>query len=1249
MAKLVSKETALTVNKLYKLTSQNGKVIIEGIGELSFDDTVMLNRIHLMGWCLGRAVSETEIEEMLFCSTHTHSAYSVLDGMSKVQDLAHAAVGAMALTDHGTMSGTLAFQKAMESEGKKAILGCEVYVRQEGQKGYSHLVLLAKNNQGLKNLVKICSYSYNTMYRGKGMVSKELLEQYHEGLICTSACVSGELAKACADGDFKKAEELIDYYKNMFGDDYYIEIQRHNFNLEHQVNPILINLAKNHGVKLIAGIDSHWLSVKDVEAHDVLLCVNDGTKMTENHRTFDGSGYHILSQDEAFTAFEDIPEALLSTLEVALKCDARYETGVYHTPTFEFIPEGFANDAEYMRHLAEKGYQERVIDAGKETEEYRERLEFELSVILNMGYASYFLIVNEFVQWAKNNDIAVGPGRGSAAGSLVAYCLYITDLDPIPYGLLFARFLNPDRVTMPDIDMDFEDSKRSLVIDHIRELYGADRVSNIITFGTMATRRVILDVCKAYDKSYLASKITSQIPDDAKNLKSAMTINPDLQALYDTDYEVRKLMDIAFVLEGNIRNLSTHACGVVIAPSDVSDYLPTCRVGNEKAGYTYSTQFTMTEVEEMGLLKMDFLGLKTMGVIGDSVKSIKLSADPQAQGINHYLDIPVNDPYVYKEIAKGTSFAVFQIESSGMRSFMKQLYQDVAGTIAKIEDKYNLSGFGNTICGSGSDYEGYQKEMEQFGDECFNRMIAGVAMYRPGPMDFIPDYVQGMLNPDSIVYDCPELESILAGTYGVICYQEQVMQIVQTLAGFSQGDSDVIRKAMGKKKEDILVENREYFIYGSGDKVDSHSGNKMNIKGCIANGISEEIAVKIWDKMKDFAKYAFNKSHAAAYAVVTCKCAWIKHYFPSIYMCASLNTYILDDKFKGYIEVTKKMGITIHKPDINISEEKFTVDENGDLIFGLRGLKGCNNAVSAIIEERNRGGLFADEQDFVERVGADKKMIESLIYSGAFDSFNGSRRAKLLCISSWIEAGKGRRKDLESGQMSFFDLDDSFKSAFKVSVPLLPEMDKRELLSKEKEFAGLYISAHPLDEYSALISQNQVGNLSFLMDADDEEKIVLPKGKKKVAALVTNYKVIYTKRDHKPMAFFTLEDQYGEIDAVLFPDDYHTYHSLLDDGAVVVVSGYYAYKDDAIQFVVESVMAMETLGTVQLNKQIYVKISNQAEYSRLEDVVSRHKGEYIIKFQYNKKLYDCKVNGDNSSSLIMEMEASFGRGNVLIR
>lgn len=1254
-------ELKLEVGKLYKLTSSNGKVLLDN-QEVVVYDAITANRIHRLGWCLGHAVTENELSIMFYASTHTHSHYSVLDGMNRIKDLSEVAVGAMALTDHGTMSGTLAFQKAMRSQKKHPILGCEVYMREEGEKGYSHLVLLAKTEQGLKNLVKITSYSFNHMYRGKGMVSRALLEKYHEGLICTSACVSGEIAKACANNDLKQAEELVSYYKNLFQDDFYIEIQKHGFQLENQVNPLLVNLARTHNIKLIAGIDSHWTSVKDVEAHDVLLCVNDGKRMTEAHRTFDGSGYHILSQEEAYNVFEDIPEALLSTLEVVMKCNALYTTGVYYNPTFEFIPEGFENDAEYMRYLAKMGYEDRVVNAGKDSEEYRKRLEYELEVILNMGYASYFLIVNEYVQWAKNNDIGVGPGRGSAAGSLVAYCLYIVDLDPMKYGLLFERFLNPARVSMPDIDMDFEDSKRELVIDHVKQLYGEERVSNIITFGTMATKRVIQDVCRAYDKAYLSSKITSLIPNGVKNLKGAMAENPELQSLYDTDYEVRDLMDVAFVLEGNIRNLSTHACGIVIAPSDVSDYLPMCRIGNEKGGYANSTQFTMTEVEEMGILKFDFLGLKTMGVIVGTVKSIQSLADPHAQSVKHYLDIPLNDPYVYKEISFGTSFAVFQIESAGMRSFMKQLYQDVSKRIAQIEDKYGLAGFGNAICGSGSDYIGYQKEMSAFGDECFDRLIAGVAMYRPGPMEFIPNYIEGMMHPERIVYDCDEIIPIVKSTYGVICYQEQVMEIVRVLAGFSMSQADDIRKAMGKKKEEILVEYREYFIYGSDDALDSHTGKPLNIQGCVDRGVSEEVAIRIWDKMKDFAKYAFNKSHAAAYAFVAIECAWLKHYFPAHYMCAALNTYILDDRFKAYIEVTKKMGIVILKADVNISEELFTVNENGDLIFGLRGLKGCNNAVAAIIQAR-QNGLFLDVQDFTERTGADRKMLESLIYSGALDSFAGSRKAKLMCIDAWLEASKSRNKDLASGQMSFLDLDesflgDSFKDAFKVTVPLLPEMDKMTMLSKEKEFAGLYITAHPLDEYAGLISQNQVGNLSFLVDrgVNDEqvfgdkveEPFVLPKGSRKVAGLITNFKVIYTKRDHKPMAFFTIEDQYGEIDAVIFPDSYHTYRNMLDDGAVVVLSGNFAYKEEDVQFIVDSVMSMEALGTAQLQKQLYVKVENQAEYTRLETVVSRHKGEHPVKFQYNKKVYACRVSGDNSASLIMELEESFGRSNVIL-
>lgn len=1240
-----------TPGELFKIMPEGNAFRING--EIyQIDDAFTANAIRRLGWCLGSVLSDgSTVEIMLYASTHTHSEFSILDGMSKIKDLAKTAVGAMALTDHGNMFGTFSFQKAMQAANKKPLIGCEVYMREDGFSGYYHLILIAKSDRGLHNLIKIVSEGYNRLYKGRAMVNKELLEKYHEGIICTSACVSGELPRAIASGDMGLAEKIVSYYKNLFKEDFYIEIQNHGFELESKVNPVLLQLANDFHVKVVAGFDSHYTLKEDKLSHDIVLAIHDGTKISEPHRSFDGQGYHIASQEEAYIAFQDIPEALTSTLEIVMKCNASYQTGVYHNPRFDFIPAPFKDDVEYFRYLVAEGYKERIVEKGLDGDEYSKRLKYETDIILNMGYASYFLIVREYIVWAKEHDILVGPGRGSAAGSLIAYCLKITELDPLRYGLLFERFLNPDRVSMPDIDVDFEDSKRYQVIDHIKELYGQDRVGNIVTFGTLAARSVVRDVAKAYELQWVGSQITKLIPQETGiTIKKAIELNPELQNLIATNSDAKQIIEQALKLEGNSRNVSTHACGVVIAPKNISEFIPTCQVGNKKDGYSTSTQFTMTEVEELGLLKMDFLGLKTMSTIGDSVRVIRNSSSIHAKGIEDYLDIPLNDPYIYKEISKGQSYAVFQIESAGMRSFMRQLYQDIPRKIKNIEDKYECSGFGHAIMGRLEDREGYELEMSKLGDECFERMIAGVAMYRPGPMDYIPDYIEGMKNSSGIRYDTPELEPILEGTYGVIVYQEQVMQIVQKLAGFTMAQADVIRKAMGKKKEEILVEYREYFLYGSGDTIDKHSGKKMGIVGCIENGIAEDVAIKIWEKMKDFAKYAFNKSHAATYAVITVKCAWLKYYFPAIYMCASINTYILDSKMKEYIQVTKKMGIKILPPAINRSEELFSVVDETTIIFGFMGLKGVKNLCSDICKERSEHGPYTSEQDLAERILAKKNTLESLIYSGCFDEFPGTRRAKIAMIDNWLKAGKSRRADLATGQMSFFDMMEDFKESYSMKTPIMPEMDKETLLSMEKEYSGLFISEHPLDSYADVIEANKVQPIAFLCSEDEESgEKRFSKSRVRIAGIVVGLKTFYTKKDNRPMAVFTLEDQTSEVEVVVFPDDYMTYRSWLTENEKVCLEGHFDERDDEVQFLPETIVPLSKLRERQQNKCIYVGVTSKEEYLLLEEILRQHSGSTSCRFLFGGKLYKCKNLAAPSHDLFMELEGKFGRTRVQFR
>lgn len=1191
-----------------------------------------MNILHV-GRAIGVVADSDNIRICCAFNFHTHSEFSLLDGLSSIKDIAEKSSGVTAITDHGNMYGMFKFVEAMKKAGKKPVIGCEVYVETVigREKHGNHLILLAKNETGKRNLFILVSNAYNgeNFYR-KPHVPLSDLEKYHEGIICTSACLAGELANTINE-DYEKAREVVQFYHELFKDDYYIELQRHGIEAEEKAEPLLVKLAKEEGVKTVCANDSHYLNKEDAEYHEILLCVSCKKKISEpDHLSFDGTGYWYMTDEEIINHWWDMPEAVANTLEIAEKCNTDIETGVYHLPMFP-LPEG-VSEVEYLKELIQKGFHDRFYGTPAYTDSvYLERLKYETETIVSMGFAAYFLIVQEFIAFAKTNGIYVGPGRGSAAGSLVAYCLKITELDPIKHSLLFERFLNPDRISMPDIDTDFEDSRRPEVIEHCKDLYGVSNVCNIVTFGCMQTKNAIRDVVRATVGDYaLGDRLSKMVSSKAKNLKDAMEMNPELSKLYETDSKIRIILDAVSKLEGHARQSSTHACGIVIAGDEIVRFLPTAMVHDEKTdSKSLTSQMTMTEVESMGLLKMDFLGLKTLTVIHESLDlANEVRKQQGVPEIGYYREIPLNDPYVYAEISSGKSFAVFQIESDGMRSFMQNLFWDVRNRISKIEEKYKMSGFGVYVKGDG-DKDAYMQEMEELGNELFDRMIAGISLYRPGPMDYIPEYLENMKNPENIHYDVPQLEPILKDTYAVIVYQEQVMQIVRELAGFSMGQADVIRKAMGKKKQAILDEYKPYFLHGSGDALDEHTGKPLGITGCTANGIPEETAERIWEKMSDFAKYAFNKSHAAAYSVITMTCAYLKHYYPSCYMCAMLNAYINNDKLRGYISVTKNMGIEILPPAVNLSSGKFKTDGTA-IRFGIGGLKGISKCVVSIEEEHEKNGDFSSFEDFVLRnPTVNKKCLESLILTGYFDCFPHSRKAKVNALKTVIKSAKKRLQDRQSGQFSFFD-----EVFLEAEIEDCEEYPKRELLNLEKENSGMYISEHPLDEYSEILEHMNITETGLI--SDDEGNV--SEGSATMAGVLTSVEILYTKKDQKPMAKIVIEDRSGSIKGVIFPDDYSAYSHLLVKGSILCIKGEIRNDEDfGLQLVCKNISDIRSLSQHPVSK-IYVKLGNDKQALLVNDILNEHKGDVPVYAQYNGTIMQFQTSVTATSSLYMELQ-----------
>ena len=1088
---------------------------------------------------------------MEFAHLHVHTEYSLLDGSNKIHEyvarVKELGMNSAAITDHGVMFGCIDFYRAAKAAGIKPILGCEVYVapgsrfdREAGQteNRYYHLVLLAENNQGYQNLMKIVSKAFIDGFYYKPRVDLELLEEYHEGIIALSACLAGEIAKNLTRGFYEEAKKAALRYQEIFGEgNFFLEMQDHGIPEQQRVNQQLLRMHQETGIELVVTNDVHYTYETDVEAHDILLCVQTGKRLQDEDRMrYEGGQYYVKSPEEMLKLFPYIPEALENTQKIADRCDVEIEFGVTKLPKFD-VPAPYTS-WEYLNKLCYDGLKERYTE---NLDELGKRLEYELGVIQKMGYVDYFLIVWDFIRFARDHDIMVGPGRGSAAGSLVSYTLGITKLDPIKYDLLFERFLNPERVSMPDIDVDFCFERRQEVIDYVVEKYGKDRVVQIVTFGTMAARGVIRDVGRVMDLPYAqCDSIAKMIPTELNiTIDKALKMNPELRTLYETDETVKKLIDMSRRLEGLPRHTSMHAAGVVISQKSVDEYVPLSRASDG----SIVTQFTMTTLEELGLLKMDFLGLRTLTVIQNAVKLAE-----QNQGVKLDIDhINYEDKKVYEMLGAGKTDGVFQLESGGMTSFMKELKPE------SLED-----------------------------------VIAGISLYRPGPMDFIPQYIKGKNNADSITYDCPELEPILKPTYGCIVYQEQVMQIVRSLGGYTLGRSDLLRRAMSKKKAAVMEKERQNFVYGNAEE---------GVPGCVNRGIPEQIANKIYDEMIDFAKYAFNKSHAAAYALVAYQTAYLKYYFPVEFM-AALMTSVIDNpsKVAEYILSSRKMGIAILPPDINRGYSSFSVDGKS-IRYGLSAIKGVGKPViAAIVAEREERGLFKNLRDFIERMSGrevNKKTIENLIKAGAMDELPGNRRQKMMVYVQIVDSIAQEKKNTMAGQMSLFDLvSEEEKSAFEIRMPNVTEYTKEDRLAFEKEVLGIYISGHPLEEYEERWRKNiSAVTTDFLPDEETGTPAVHEDAKEIVGGMITAKTIKYTKTN-KVMAFLTLEDLVGTVEIVVFPRDYEKNVQFMNVDEKVFIQGRVAAEDDkASKLICESMYSFD-----EVPRELWFQFENKEEF-----------------------------------------------------
>ena len=1149
---------------------------------------------------------------MDFTHLHVHTEYSLLDGSNKIKEyvarVKELGMDSAAITDHGVMYGCIDFYRAAKEAGIRPILGCEVYVapgsRFDKEAGgsssgrYYHLVLLAENNQGYANLMKIVSKGFVEGYYYKPRVDLELLRQYHEGIIALSACLAGEVARYLTRSMYEDAKEAALRYQEIFGkDNFFLELQDHGIAQQQMVNQQLMRLHEETGIPMVATNDVHYTYQDDVESHDILLCLQTGKKLADEDRMrYEGGQYFVKSPQEMAELFPYALEALENTHKIAMRCNVEIEFGVTKLPRYD-VPEGYTA-WEYLNKLCFEGLQERYQPV---TEELKERLTYELNTIQNMGYVDYFLIVWDFIKYARDHDIMVGPGRGSAAGSLVSYTLGITKLDPIKYDLLFERFLNPESVSMPDIDIDFCFERRQEVIDYVVRKYGKDRVVQIVTFGTLAARGVIRDVGRVMDLPYAqVDTIAKMIPNELNiTIDKALKMNPELARVYAQDEQIHHLIDMAKRLEGLPRHTSMHAAGVVISQKDVDEYVPLSRASDG----TITTQFTMTTLEELGLLKMDFLGLRTLTVIQNAVHLIEKDT-----GIRLDMDkIDYDDKKVLDSIGTGKTDGIFQIESPGMKNFMKELKPQ------SLED-----------------------------------IIAGISLYRPGPMDFIPQYIRGKNHPETITYDCPQLESILKPTYGCIVYQEQVMQIVRSLAGYTLGRSDLVRRAMSKKKASVMEKERQNFVYGN---------EAEGVPGCIVNGIEEKVANKIYDDMIDFAKYAFNKSHAAAYAVVSYQTAYLKYYYPVEFM-AALMTSVIDNpsKVSEYILSCRKMGIQILPPDINCGEGAFSVDGNS-IRYGLSAIKSVGKPViRAIVEERKAGGIFQNMKDFVTRMTGreiNKRAIENFIKAGAFDCLEGNRHQKMMVYPRIVDSVVQERKNAMAGQMTLFDIvGEEDKKAFEISLPDVPEYDKEALLAFEKEVLGVYISGHPLENYTAMMEKNITAITSDFQPDDEIGAARVRDGQSVVVGgIITEKTVKYTK-NNKVMAFLTLEDLVGTVEIIVFPRDYEKNHLLMDEESKVFIRGRVAAEDErASKMICEQILSF-----TQVPRELWIQFEtkqayHQREMELLEDLKDCEGNDSVVIYIQRDKVMKRLPSSRNigiDSSILGKMQEKYGQNNIKV-
>ena len=1089
---------------------------------------------------------------MSFTHLHVHTEYSLLDGSNKIKEyvarVKELGMNSAAITDHGVMFGCIDFYKEARAQGIKPILGCEVYVApgsrfdretSRGEDRYYHLVLLAENNTGYSNLMKIVSAGFIDGFYYKPRVDMEILEKYHEGIIALSACLAGEVARAMVRNQYEMGKEAALRYEKIFGKgNFFLELQDHGISEQRMVNQQLMRLSAETGIELVATNDIHYTYAEDADSHDILLCLQTGKKITDEDRMrYEGGQYFVKSEAEMASLFPYAPQAIENTQKIADRCNVEIEFGVTKLPKFD-VPEGYTS-WEYLNKLCYDGLEERYYPA---TDELKARLKYELDTIKTMGYVDYFLIVWDFIKFARDHDIMVGPGRGSAAGSIVSYTLGITQLDPMRYQLLFERFLNPERVTMPDIDVDFCFERRPEVIDYVTRKYGKDRVVQIVTFGTLAARGVIRDVGRVLDMPYAqVDSIAKMIPNELNiTIDKALQMNHELRELYQGNEEVAHLIDMSRRLEGLPRHTSMHAAGVVIGSRPLVEFVPLSR-GSDG---TIVTQFTMTTLEELGLLKMDFLGLRTLTVIQNATKLAERYSNKKID----LLHIDYNDPKVLGMIGASKTVGVFQLESAGMKNFMKELKPQ------SLED-----------------------------------VIAGISLYRPGPMDFIPQYIRGKNRPDTIRYDCPQLEPILKPTYGCIVYQEQVMQIVRNLAGYTLGRSDLVRRAMSKKKASVMEKERQNFVYGN---------EAEGVPGCIANGIDEATANKIYDEMIDFAKYAFNKSHAAAYAVVSYQTAYLKYYYPVEFM-AALMTSVIDfpNKVAEYILVCRQMGIKILPPDVNCGMYGFSVD-NGAIRYGLSAIKSVGRPViESLVSEREQNGEYRSLKDFMERntQQMNKRAVENFIKAGALDCLEGNRRQKMMVYQQISDSISQDRKNSLVGQMSLFDLvSEEDKKEFEIRMPNVEEFGKEELLGYEKEVLGIYLSGHPLENYRAMMEKTISAKTS---DFQQDEETNLPKvmdGQKVIiGGMITDKTIKYTK-NNKVMAFLTVEDLVGTVEVVVFPRDYEKSQQFLNEDARVFIQGRVSAEDDrASKLILEKIRPFDNMP-----REIWIQFDNKEVYAQ---------------------------------------------------